>query len=527
MNKNKRIILIVILLIIASISVYYFLKGKGYSIGATSEDLFTVEVTENKLIKEYSNIYNVDYAQKLMTQDESSTFKSVARAQIRGESVTFLDYKTKNTTTGKTCLENNIMAAIISGAGVENRGYKFLYEDGAYFSGQQLAIWEFWNTWVENSGAKEIGFEKGAGNGVITEKELNGQTERKKAQEFAAQNIYNVNIYFLKYFAEDNKDAETKIDNQPNLILIEMLDEDGDLIEPERPVEENSDIYILSTTNAQEITKVGEEISYNINVYNESEEEQQNLVLSNKLPKGVTLTSVVEIVDDKEKNIDYSYDEKTRKIIIEINKIDGSTTGTMTDEETAEQIQYIKTGSKKYKITVKANKLKEGAYSKTIENVVEVQKENKIFAREKIKNTISDVFIEIIKEDLPKTLKEAEEFKLGFKIINKGLICSENVNVKISAPEEISLKKYKIYKSSESGEENVVDGTIRNNFEREFSEIQEQTTIYIQLIGTINEIDETKQITIEGTINDKTITWTTEAQNISNKTTLNERRLLK
>jgi len=525
----------VILLIIASMSVYYFLKGKGFVKGATSDgsEPFSINITEEQLINEY-NIYNVDYNQKLMTQDTSSTFRTTALAQIRGENVTFRNYKTQNITTGKTCRENNIMAAIISGAGVKNIGYKYSNEEGNFFSGEQLAIWEFWNTWVENSGAKENGFEKGVGNETITDNRLNGEVERKKAQQFATQNTYNVNIYFLEYLTEEYKDDKTNIDNQPNLILIEILDEDGDIVEPERPVVENSDIYILATNNIEDIVKVGEEISYNINIYNKSEDEQQNLILSNKLPKGVTLVDVVEIQDDKEiklnENSDYNYNKETRRITTNINKIDGATTGTTIIEETQKTVEYIKSGSRKYKVIVKANELKEGTYSRKIENVAEVQKEKSVFAREKTSNLVSDTFIELEKEELPKMINEKEECIIGLKITNKGLINAENVNVKISIPEEILIKKYKISTFFENGEESVIEGTMSNEFERDSMDIHAQKTIYIQLIGIAKEIEETKQITIDGIVNDKTITWTTNIQQISDnlaKFILNKRRLLR
>lgn len=536
MKKTIRITLVAILLIIASISVYYFFRGKAYVKGATSNDNepFSINVTEEQLISEYSNIYNVDYGQMLMTQETSSTFQTTALAQVRGESVTFTNYKTKNVTTGKTCLENNIMAAIINGAGVKNVGYKYSEEEGEYFSGAQLAIWEFWNTWIENSGAKENGFEKGVGNITLTQNELNGEIERKKAQEFAIQNMYNVNIYFLQYFAENNEQDGINIDNQPNLILIETLDEDGEIIEPEREIEENSDIYILVTNNSESIVKSGEEILYNIHICNESEEEQQNLVLSDKLPKRITFIDVVEIVDNNEvelkENVDYNYNQETRKLTVNINKIDGATTGTMINDETGESIKYTKNGSRKYKITVKANELEEGIYSKEIENVAEVQKENRIYAREKTGNIISDAYLEVEIEELPKAINEKEQCIIGLRITNKGLINADNVNVKVSIPQEILMKKYKISTYSDAGGENVVEGTTSNEFEKNFTEILAQRTIYIQLIGTINEIEETKQITIKGNVNEEIITWTTNAEKVSYdiaKVTLDKRRLLK
>lgn len=523
---KKKTLITILFLIIVLACIFSFFNDNTYVQGASlyfdkgTTDNLIIGVSEDELKYQYDNIYSVTNLQKLNVSDKAYKFEATALAEIRGEEITFTnyytgstDYKTKNVTTnrGNTCLENNILAAIISGAGVENIGYKSSYEEGEYSSGAQLAIWEFWNTWVENSGANANGFEKGIGNGTITENGLNGETQRKKAQEFATQDTYNVNIYFLKYLTHNNEKLDGTIDNQPNLILIEILDEYENIIQVE--VEQNSDISLTVSNNKDSVVGENEEISYNISVYNISEEEQQNLTLNNRLSEGVTLLKVVEIVDNNEvqlnENVDYNYNEETRKLTINISKIDAIETGTMLIE--GESLEYTKRGIKEYKVTVKADELKQGIYFKEVKNVVEVQKENSLLARQECTNTISVPYLETEVIELPEQI--GKECTIGLKITNKGSVTAKNVDVKISVPEEIEMSLYKITELSENGEEGrTFEGTASNEFEYSPIEVPAQKTVYIQLTGTINETVETKQITIEGNVNEEKITWTSQVK---------------
>lgn len=522
MNKKKKILVIVTLLVIAIVGIYYFLKGNKFSIGATPDgsEPFTVNITTEMLINERNDIYSVEYEQELINDEKASVYETTALAKIRGENVTFVNYSSENkTTTGKKCIENNIMAGIISGAGVECIGYMHNGEESIHYSGEQLAIWEFWNIWVQNSGANENGFEKGMGNKNVNEDDLNGETERKKAQNKATQNNYNVNIYFLKYFTKNNGNDEATIDNQPNLILVEVLDEDEEIIEIENKVETNSNISISITNNIEGIVKVGREVIYDINIYNNNEEEQQNLTLNYTLPKGITFVSVKELVDNYEtelkENEAYNYNEQTRTLKISLNKISGQTTGTRTNEELNETLEYIKPGIKNYHVTVRVEELKEDVYSQEIKNIVELYKENKILARGENTITISDACLKIEIDKLPENLIEKQNCVIGLKITNKGLVPAENVNFKISVPNEISVQNYKIITTTEDGEERIMEGTAINEFENNTIEIASNGIAYIKLTGILNEIEEGKQITIKGTINDKEIIWTTNVQKAS------------
>lgn len=531
-HTKKQIIVILLLLFIAIISVYNFLKDKLYAQGATlsinSEGVesFITQISESQMIYDYKNIYNVAYLQQLGETNIAYSFEATAVAQIRGEKVTFtnfysqsVDYTTKNITTteGNTCIENNIMAAIASGAGVKNTGYKYADEDGKnYYSGEQLAIWEFWNTWVQNSGANLNGFEKGIGNGTITENGLNGETERKEAQECATQNTYNVNIYFLKYLAHNNNFLSVynglPMDNQANLILIERIDEMGEKIDSD--IIEDSDIYISVTNNQSDVVQVGEEIEYTINVLNKSENEQENLILTSKLYDGIEFVEVSALEDEGERilkeNKDYTFDKETRTLKINVDKIDGAVTETISEEDIDEVPEYKTMNGRSYKIRVKADKLVNGTYSRTVKNVVKVQKEGKVLTQKTSINTISDIYLEI--EDLIENINGDGECTIGVKITNKGLIDKKNVSVKISVPEEILIGFYKESFLSETGEEEkVTNGTTSNEFDNNI-DIYAQKTYYLQLSGTINETDLGKQITITGMVNDEEIHWTISLQ---------------
>ena len=527
MKKYIKILITIILLVITFLCVYNFLKDKLYAQGATlslngeDTDGLKISISGNEMKSVYDNVYSVDY-QQLVLQNTGYTFEAAALAKIRGEKVTFTnyysgstDYTTKNITTteGTTCLENNIMAAIASGEGVSSKGYKYTKNGEYYSSGAQLAIWEFWNTWVQNSGANSNGFDKGIGNGTITENGLNGEVERKEAQKLANTKDYNVNIYFLKYLAHNNtnisEDGDSNVENQANLILIEQIDEFGDPIQSENIVEDK-DIFLSVTNNFEGfVAQVGEEITYIMEVYNKNEEVQQNLVLNNTWTKGVEFVEVSEIVGDTEEtevklneNVDYTYNAETRKLTINIDKIEGVSTE---DEETI-------MNSKKYKIKVKASKLEDGVYIQNVKNTVDIQKDGKVLTKITTTSTISDAVIVAELDQLPKSVKQNDEVTIGVKLTNKGLIDAYDIKAKISIPEEILMSTYRESILAETKEESVIEGTVTNEYENNSIDIPPQKTFYIKLYGTINETTETKQITIKGTVNGQEMSWTTTIQ---------------
>ena len=524
-TQSIKTLTIITILLITCITVYLFLKGKLFSVGTPilSTDKLVVMISDEIIHAENGNIYDVEYGQQLSLEEGILDFETVAKAQIRGEKVSFTnyyseskDYKEKNikNAEGKTCLENNILAAIISG--FETKGYKYISEeDGEYYSSEtQLAIWEFWNKWVESSGAKDNGFEKGMGNATIIENGKNGEEIRKKAQELATKETYNANIYFLKYFSHNNSQL---IDNQSNLILVEVLDQNGDIIDFRPDIEDNSEVSLIVTNNVQDILKPEEEFTYTITVYNKSDESDQNLTLRSELSKGVSVLKVVEVLDDKEielkENTDYNYNKETNYLTLDINNLESAIKETTENGETGEVEETLEMNFKKYQITVMANKLDKGIYSRTIKNIVSIQKENKILLRDTTTNTVSDIILEVETDKLPEELYNGQEFVIGLKVTNKGLINAENININISIPEVIVMNTYKIDVLSETGEvESSNDGTASNEFEHNSIGMSGEKTLYLKLYGTVDEIEEEQQITIKGKVNNQEISWTSNVK---------------
>lgn len=534
-KQSIKIIPTIIILLITCVIVYMFLKGKLFSVGTTGQptEKIITNISQDILYVENGNIYDVEYGQQLKLEDKTLNYETVAKAQIRGEKVTFTNYYSKNgdykkqnikNAEGKKCLENNIMAAIISG--FETKGHKYFnQEDGKYYSTEtQLAIWEFWNKWVESSGAKENGFDKGMGNATITEKanvviveegtenvaiiekEFNGEEIRKKAQELAMNETYNVNIHFLKYFSHNN-DSKL-LDNQSNLILVEVLDENGDIIDFSPEIDDNSEVAIQLTSNIEDALKVDEEIIYTVTVYNKSDKNKQNLKVISELSEGLSLVNVTEVQDktqvELEEGTDYSYNKGTNSLTIDINNLDVAT---------KENEEIVEMDFKQYKITAKTNKLDKGVFIKTIQNSVSIQKENNIILKNTIKNRVSDVFLEVEEDKLPEELQKEQDCVIGLKITNKGLITSENINISISIPEIISMSSYEINVLSENGKvENNNTGTASNEFENNSIVIPGEKTLYFKLYGTVNENQKDQQITIKGNVNNEEVTWTTNVK---------------
>lgn len=531
-KQSIKIIPTIIILLITCVTVYIFLKGKLFSVGTTGQttEKIITNISQDILYVENGNIYDVEYGQQLKLEDKTLNYETVAKAQIRGEKVTFTNYysekgnyKEQNVknTVGKMCLENNIMAAMISG--LETKGYKYLNkDDGEYYSTEtQLAIWEFWNKWVESSGAKENGFEKGMGNTTITEKtnvviiedetenvtikekEFNGEEIRKKAQELAKNETYNVNIHFLKYFPHNNNSE--LLDNQSNLILVEILDKNGDIIDFRPDIDDNSEVAIQVTSNIEDVLKANEEIIYNVTVYNKSDKNNQNLKVISELSEGLSLVKVAEVQEQNEielqQGIDYGYNKEKNSITIDINNLDVAT---------KENEEVVEMDFKQYKIIAKTNELDKGVFIKTIQNSVSIQKENNILLRNTIKNRVSDVFLEIEEDNLPEELHKDQDCVIGLKITNKGAITSENINISISIPEIISMSSYEINMLSENGKvENSNNGTASNEFENNSIVISGEKTLYLKLYGTVNESEKDQQITIKGKVNNEEVIWTT------------------
>ena len=259
----------------------------------------------------------------------------------------------------------------------------------------------------------------------------------------------------------------------------------------------NIRVTSYATIEGNEVVKPGEKIIYDIEVFSYDKSQIiQNLVLIDTLPEGVTLKEVVEVTEDEngeeqQKTIDYNYNKSTRELKINIDN----------------------QGGQKYRITVEANKLEEGVYSKEVSNFVSLQDKNgkEIATAENI-NTIADEFLKITAETLKEKVYEQEEITLVLKIENVGDISVKPFNIDLSLPNEITPKTYKKVLMSEAGaEERNSEGTFTNKFTNIV--VPAHKTLYLYIIGTVNDVEEEKQITITGNVNGEEVSWTTTILN--------------
>lgn len=296
-------------------------------------------------------------------------------------------------------------------------------------------------------------------------------------------------------------------------------DEDGEVTppeeDPETKPEETTDISLHLATSRDEVIKPGEEFYYNIDIVNHNSLEKQNIQLTSSLPEGISVVKALEIEEKEgkevEKEIEYNFDEATRKLTINIDKLEGTViTETPIDEETIET--SISIGNKSFRLIVKADNLTDGIYTREIKHTLSlIEEENEIAKSEEIVNTISEIHLDFEIDELPASINELEEFTLGLKIINRSSVGSGSISINVNIPEEISLSKYDEEILSKEGEiEGEETGTLAGNFNKDNIVIPAEKTYYIQLTGNIIDIAKTKQITIKGTINGEEFSKTIE-----------------
>lgn len=264
------------------------------------------------------------------------------------------------------------------------------------------------------------------------------------------------------------------------------------------------DIIAILSANTGDMLSPEKEHKYNLYLYNFETEDITDLKIEDILPEGVTLSKVSG--EDEEKEIDYTYNDETRLLTINLDKLEKS--------EVTEDNIPIGT-MKHFIITVTVDNLEEGIYSKTIKNKVKVfNKENLVDESNEIENTIAVKGMIIEKDEMPEKMKENDKVKIAFKLTNKGIINVTGINVSLkNIPEEIELNKYKITTYSANGEEEGnEEGTIADGFEKNNLTLQANTTYYFQIEGTVGEFEKTKQISIEGNVNDEKIIWNVELE---------------
>ena len=278
--------------------------------------------------------------------------------------------------------------------------------------------------------------------------------------------------------------------------------------EPKEEIEEQAISFDISNVPTG-VIKQGEEVSYNIYVYNDSTEKQENIQIVNILPEGATVVKVEQIVDETEQTVDYVYNADKKELTINIVSMDGKTEEIVAYDEEGEPTTIIETrGKKEYKVTI-INNLAQGVFSKEAKNVVKVQQENEVIDEKEFLYTVSDIFLNIEKEQLAEDIKEGERISLGITITNKGLIEGSDLNIEFNLPEEITVQSYKTILTSSEGEvlsktEMTLNGNVLK-LEGIFIGVNE--TLQISLTGDVTELNENKEIIIEGKVEDEEISW--------------------
>lgn len=285
--------------------------------------------------------------------------------------------------------------------------------------------------------------------------------------------------------------------------------------EPKDEISEtNNDISLSLMSSSEEVIKQGDEYNYIAYLYNFGNVAKENLQINCILPEGISFVKVLELNGTEENQINAEFNETSRLLTINIDKIEGFTEETIEDQETGEVKANTTIGYKTFKIVVKADMLPAETYSREIKNKIKVIEGNKVLAEsEEVVNTISDSFL-VVETENAENVKEGQEITLGVKITNKGLIASTGKDILIQIPEEMSVSRYsKTVLTNDGQEESKTEGTLSTDLEEDNLIIQPQKTYYFQIIGTVNSVEETKQISITGTLNNKDFSWTMEVEN--------------
>lgn len=283
--------------------------------------------------------------------------------------------------------------------------------------------------------------------------------------------------------------------------------------EPKEEIKESIEIPIQARmiSSKENVVKTLEEIKYKIYLENNKTAEVQNIQVIDALPEGVEFKKVVEIVEGNvSQEVDYIYNEETRELIVDLDKIE-SAIEKQASERTA---STVKAGSRILEIAVQAKTLEDGIYSKEIKNLAKVIFDEKEVETNEVTNTISDVFIEIETQENEISINEKDQIVFEVKIINKGLIDVYQLDCVVNFPESIELvmAEYGI-----AGEEGSISTASGNKYEQSLIDIPAEKTYYIRLTGETGEVDETKDITVTGTVAEKDFSWTTEIVNVPEK----------
>ncbi len=291
------------------------------------------------------------------------------------------------------------------------------------------------------------------------------------------------------------------------ILKSEEQEEIGELVEIT-----NNGISISLNSLTDKVVKQEENIEYIVYIDNYKAEEIKNLQLIDVLPEGINLQDVVELTDydienilsAKEQKIEYEYDETTRTVLVNIEKLSPATEVKSSEDE---ENTYLVPSTKMFKIVVKADKLN-GNYSKEIKNKVELILENEKLITKDILHTVSDAFLEIDLQKLEDKIYENQEVKFRINVTNKGLFDANQKSYKVNASENIELLNAK-YGFVEDGQDKEMGTSTSKSdkYEQDLIDIPVGKTLYIELEAIIKKQQNTNKSQLIGEFDGQEVKW--------------------
>jgi len=330
-------------------------------------------------------------------------------------------------------------------------------------------------------------------------------------------------LYYINDTVTSYEDGKTMGNQNLECLLItnakeELEDEEiQDNIINEDSTESN-DIYTYMSVSTGDVVKQGDRIEYVIYVYN-YDEEIKKLQIKDVIPEGIELEDVVELVKseeygeyDKEQEIQYNYDNESRVLSINIDKILPMKQKTSQNEDTT--INYIEEGIKVIKIVAIVETLESNSYSTIIKNKANILFDEKTIETNEIITTVSDSFLTIEHKQLSENTQSKDEVIFEVKISNNGLVDATGVQYFFNAPKGIILRSAECGFYDES--ENRAESTIINNYyEINSITIPAEKTLYLRINGYVENLDtnNVKVIKFEDMVNNSKFKWEVKLDN--------------
>jgi len=215
---------------------------------------------------------------------------------------------------------------------------------------------------------------------------------------------------------------------------------------------------------------------------------------------------------DKEQEIQYNYDNESRVLSINIDKILPMKQKTSQNEDTT--INYIEEGIKVIKIVAIVETLESNSYSTIIKNKANILFDEKTIETNEIITTVSDSFLTIEHKQLSENTQSKDEVIFEVKISNNGLVDATGVQYFFNAPKGIILRSAECGFYDES--ENRAESTIINNYyEINSITIPAEKTLYLRINGYVENLDtnNVKVIKFEDMVNNSKFKWEVKLDN--------------